>query len=80
MQAVFSSIPTVAGRGTERTRKAHLLNTWLWGLGQRRNLGFFNHGALYSAPGLMAADGSLSFRGKRILGQELAGLIERALN
>lgn len=28
----------------------------------------------------MATDGSLSLRGKRILGQELAGLIERALN
>ena len=79
-QVVFSSIPTVAGRGTERTRKAHLLNTWLRGWCQRRNLGFFDHGALYSAPGLMAVDGSLSFRGKRILGQELAGLIDRALN
>uniref|UniRef100_A0A493TIQ7 C-type lectin domain-containing protein n=1 Tax=Anas platyrhynchos platyrhynchos TaxID=8840 RepID=A0A493TIQ7_ANAPP len=44
------------------------------------NLGFFDHGTLYSAHGLMAVDGSLSYRGKRILGQELAGLIERALN
>lgn len=80
VQVVFSSIPTVAGRGTERTRKAHLLNMWLRGWCQRRNLGFFDHGALYSAPGLMAAGGSLSFRGKRILGQELAGLVERSLN
>ncbi|KAI6057860.1 ATP synthase subunit epsilon, mitochondrial [Aix galericulata] len=47
---------------------------------KKEDLGFFDHGALYSAPGLMAADGSLSFRGKRILGQELAGLIERDLN
>ena len=80
VQVVFSSIPTLTGRGTERTRKAHLLNTWLRGWCLRRNLGFFDHGAVYSAPGLMAVDGSLSFRGKRILGQELAGLIDRALN
>ena len=80
VQVVFSSIPTLTGRGTERTTKAHLLNTWLRGWCLRRNLGFFNHGAVYSAPGLMAVDGSLSFRGKRILGQELAGLIDRALN
>ena len=80
VQVVFSSIPAVAGRGTERTRKAHLINTWLRGWCQHRNVGFFDHGALYSAPGLMAADGSLSLRGKRILAQELAGLVERALN
>ena len=80
VQVVFSSIPTVAGRGTERTQKAHLLNTWLRGWCQHRNLGFFDHGALYSAPSLMAADRSLSLREKRILGQELVGLIERALN
>jgi len=80
VQVVFSSVPTLTGRGTERTTKAHLLNTWLRGWCLRRNLGFFDHGAVYSAPGLVAVDGSLSFRGKRILGQELAGLIERALN
>ena len=44
-------------------------------------LGFFDHGAIYSAPGMMAADGSsLSLRVKRILAEELAGLIERSLN
>jgi len=42
---------------------------------------YFYHGAVYLAPGLMAADVShLSQRGKRILAQELAGLFERALN
>ena len=42
---------------------------------------FFDHGAIYSAPGMMAADGSsLSLRVKRILAEELAGLIERSLN
>ncbi len=42
---------------------------------------FFDHGAIYSARGVMAADvSSLSLRGKRILAEELAGLIERSLN
>ena len=78
---VFSSIPMVTGRGIERTQKAHLLNTWLRGWCQHRNFGFYDHGALYSAPGLLSADGiQLSLRGKRILAQELAGLIDRALN
>jgi len=39
------------------------------------------HGEVYTAPGLLATSGTqLSQRGKRILGHELAGLIERALN
>ena len=80
VQVVFSSIPTGEGRGTERTWKARVVNRWLRGWCQHRNFGFFHHGELYSAPGLMAPDGSLSPRGKRILGQELAGLIESALN
>jgi len=43
-------------------------------------LGFFDHGTVYSAPGLMAADGAhLPQRGKGILAQELAGLVEGAL-
>ena len=42
---------------------------------------FFDHGAIYSAPGMMAADGSsLSLRGKMILAEELVGLIEKSLN
>jgi len=42
---------------------------------------FFKDGTVYSEPGLMAADGShLSQRGKCILAQELAGLVERTLN
>ncbi|EOA97796.1 PDZ and LIM domain protein 5, partial [Anas platyrhynchos] len=57
VQVVFSSVPTLTGRGTERTTKAHLLNTWLRGWCLRRNLGFFDHGAVYSAPGLVAVDG-----------------------
>jgi len=63
------------------TRKTHRINTWLRGWCQRKNLGFFDHGAVYLAPGLRSADGyHLSQRGKRILTQELAGLVERSLN
>jgi len=45
------------------------------------NFGFFDHGEVYTAPGLLATDRvQPSQRGKRILGLELAGLTERALN
>jgi len=81
VHVVFPSIPAVAGRDTERSRKTHLINTWLRGWCKHKNFGYFNHGMVYSAPGLMAVDGShLSQRGKWILAQELAGLVERALN
>ena len=81
VQVVFSSITSVAGKGTERIQKTHLLNKWLRGWCKHRNFVFFDHRAIYSAPGMMAADGSsLSLRGKRILAEELAGLAERSLN
>jgi len=58
----------------------HRINTWLRGCCKRKNLGFFDHGVVYVAPGLRSADGyHLSQRGKRILAQELAGLVERSL-
>ena len=80
-QVVFSSIPSVAGKYTERNRKTHVVNTWLRGWCPRRNFGFFDHGEVYTAPGLLATDGiQLSQRGKRILAPEMVGLIERALN
>ena len=78
---VFSSIPSVAGNSTERGRKTHLVNRWLRDWYHRSNFGFFDHGEVYTAPGLLATDGwQLSQREKRILSHELAGLIERALN
>ena len=84
VQVVFSSVPSVAGKGTERIQKTHLLNKWLRGWCKHRNFVvffFFDHRAIYSAPGMMAAGGSsLSLRGKRILAEELVGLIERSLN
>ena len=81
MQVAFSSIPSVAGKDTERIQKHHLIKKRLRGWCNHRNFGFFDHGAIYSALGMMAADGSsLSPRGKRILAEELVGLIERSLN
>jgi len=81
VQVVFSSIPSVAANGTERGRKTHLVNKWLRDWRRWSNFGFFDQGEVYTAPGLLATGGSqLSQRGKRILGHELAGLIERALN
>ena len=42
---------------------------------------FFDHGTTYTAPSLLASNGNqLSQTGKRIFAQELAGLIDRALN
>ena len=41
MQVVFSSIPSVTGKGTERIQKTHLLNKWLRGWCKHRNFGFF---------------------------------------
>lgn len=71
----------VAMRDSERIRKARFINTWLRGWCSDRNFVFYDHRVVYSAPGLMAADGShLSQMGKWILGQVLAGLFERALN
>jgi len=53
----------------------------VWPMYSHSNFGFFDHGELYTAPGLLVTGGTqLSQRGKRILGHELAGLIERALN
>ena len=81
VQVDFSSLPSVAGKDTESIQKTRLINKWLRSWCKHRNFGFFDHGVIYSAPGMMAADGSsLSPRGKRILAQELAGLIERCLN
>jgi len=80
-QVVFSSIPSVAGKSTERGRKTHLVNRWLRDWCHQLNFDFFDHGEVYTAPGLLVTDGvQRSQRGKRILDHKLAGLIERALN
>jgi len=80
-QVVFSSVPSMAGKSKERGRKTHLVNRWLRDWCHWWNFDLFDHGEVYTAPGLLATGGlQLSQRGKRILGHELAGLIERALN
>jgi len=77
---VFSSVPSLAGKSTERGRRTHLINRWFRDWCSQWNFGFFDHGEIYTALGLLATDGvQLSQRGKRILAHELAGLIERAL-
>ena len=81
IQVIFAGIPTVAGIDNAITRKTHRINTWLRGWCKCKNLRFFDHGVVYLASGLKSADGyHLSQRGKRILAQELAGLVERSLN
>jgi len=78
---VFSSIPSVAGKSTERDRKTHLINRWLRDWCSRWNFGFFDHREVYRAPGLLVTDGvQVSQRGKWVLAHKLAGFIERALN
>ena len=80
-QVVFSSLPSGVVRDMEWSRKTQALNEWLKGWCSHRNFGFFDHRAVYLAPGLMAVDRShLSLRGKWILAQELTGRVERALN
>ena len=83
-QVVFSSIPQVEGKNTDRGWKTYLINTWLRDWCHCRNFGFLDHGDVYKALGLLVTNETggmqLSQRGKRILGQELSGLIDRALN
>jgi len=74
---VLSYFPLEVARDTERTRKTHLINTWLKGSCNHRNFLFPTMG---TCP-VMAADvPHLSQRGKWILAQELVELTERALN
>jgi len=44
IQVIFSSIPLVAGKDNERSRKMHLINTWLRVWCKCKDLGVFDHG------------------------------------
>ena len=78
---MFSSTPPVAGIDEGINRKSQQINSWLRDWCNEQNFGYFDHGLIYRTPGMLATGGqSLTKRGRRILGQELAGLIERALN
>ncbi|GAB0208697.1 hypothetical protein GRJ2_003335400 [Grus japonensis] len=80
-QVILSSLLPVEGSNGGRNRRTQSINAWLRGCCQHHNFGFFDNGTAYTAPGLMTSDGiHLSQRGKRIFAQELAGLIDRALN
>ena len=80
-QIVFSSIPSAGEMDEEEYRRTQQMNLWLQDWCYRQGFGFFNHGLVYKTPDILALDGMhLSQRGKRILGQELSGLIDRALN
>ncbi|GAB0192604.1 hypothetical protein GRJ2_001725700 [Grus japonensis] len=78
---VGDSLLKVEGSNIGRNRWTQSINVWLHGWCQRHNFEFFDNGTAYTAPGLMNPDGiHLSQKGKRIFAQELAGLIDRALN
>lgn len=74
-------MPLVTARNTERTRKTHVIKMWLRGWCHCRNFGFFDHGVVYSAPGLIPPyESHLSQRKKLILAEELVGLFDSALS
>jgi len=56
-KVVFFSIPSVAGKSTERGWKTHLINRWFRDWCHRWNFGFFDHGEVYIAQGLLVTDG-----------------------
>ena len=63
---VFSSIPSVSEENTERGRKTHLIDRWLRCWCCQWNFGFFDHGEVYTAPGLLVTDGVwLSQKGEK---------------
>jgi len=69
------------GGDVGRNRWTQSINAWLHGWCHQHNFGFFDNRMAYMAPGLLASDGiHLSQKGKRVFAQELAGLIDRALN
>lgn len=78
---MFCSVPLVAEENDERNRRIRIINKWLKGWCHQQNFGFFDHGETFTASSLLEPDGvHLSVKGKRVLGHELADLIERALN
>ncbi|KGL89130.1 hypothetical protein N301_03229, partial [Charadrius vociferus] len=80
-QIVFSSILPFARDDEGINRRSKQINSWLRGWCIWQNFGFFDHGLVYRKRGMLATGGDrLTCRGRKILGQELAGLIHRALN
>ena len=57
-QVIFCSTPSGALKDMEWAWKAQVMNYWLRGWCRGRNFGFFDHGAVYSAPGLLSVNGT----------------------
>ncbi|PKU42583.1 hypothetical protein llap_7114 [Limosa lapponica baueri] len=80
-QIVFSSVPPVLGTDDWINKKIRQINAWLCNWCYQQGFGFTDHSLIYRTPGLLEYDGkALSRKGKRVLGQELAKLMDRALN
>lgn len=80
-QVIFSSLLPSSSDDVGWNRKIQSLNGWLQDWCYRQGFGFFDNGWFYKTPVQTVSRGKdLSRRGKRMLGQELAGLIWRALN
>ena len=80
-QIVFSSALPALGTDEWVNKKIGRINTWLQNWCYEQGFGFSDHTLICRTPGLLAKNGkTLSQKGKRLLGQELARLMDRALN
>ena len=81
-QVIFFSLLPVAGSDIGRNRWTQSINNiWLRRWCHRYSFGVLDNGMAYRAPGLLKSDGiHLSQRGERVFAQELAWLMDRALN
>ena len=76
---MFASVLLIGGISVDKHTRH--INSWLWDQCNWQNFVFVDHGKVYATLGLLAPDGMRpSQRGRRIFAQELAGLIDRALN
>ena len=57
-RVILCSLPSGTVRDTEQAWKAQVMNNWLRSWCRGRNFGFFDHRAVYSAPGLLAVHGT----------------------
>lgn len=71
-----------SGEASANSQRSKLcFNTWLWDWCHWQNFVFFNHGLLYTSPGLLTSNGMhLSQKGKRVFVQGVARQIDRTLN
>ncbi|PKU47453.1 hypothetical protein llap_2276 [Limosa lapponica baueri] len=80
-QIVFYSVPPVLGTDELINKKIRQINAWIHNWCYQQGFGFSDHSLIYRTLDLLANDGkTLSRKGKRVVGQELARLMDRALN